>query len=239
MIRYILFSFCLFLSVSNILAQDEVSFKGIDNIYEREKIILSLPLLTQLDINSPSLGLALDVKLTKWLGVHQELGYVNNWLNPFFATLENSASDRNVLKNGVKYVIEPRLYPFYKKGAFASRMFFAPSFDFRYVNIGREEWMFRNNFSYRQLMKYKVNKLAYGGLVKFGFTTNVKKFMPVDFVFGLGARIAYLSNNLPDDASRDNNTTGLFFLGNSIIEGEVLHPSVLFGIYLHLPVDKK
>lgn len=238
MIRYIVVSFCLFLSVSKVLAQDEVSFKTNEDEFEREKIILSLPLLTQLDINSPSLGLALDLKLTKWLGVHQELGYVNNWLNPFYTSIDYSFSNRRLLKNGVKYVLEPRFYPFHNKSLFASRMFFAPSFDFRYVNIGRKEWVSRYNASYQQFLKYNVDKLAFGGLVKFGFTTNLKKKLPIDFVFGLGARYTYLYNNLPADATQTSSRNNIF-VGNPNIEGEILHPSVLFGMYLHLPVNKK
>ena len=238
MIRASIFIILFLFSFLKIEAQNEVAFESVENKFEREKVILSLPLLTQLDFNSPSVGLALDLKVNKWLGVHQELGYINNWLNPFYAALDYSFSDRYLLKNGIKYVVEPRFYPFFKKGTFSSRIFFAPSFDFRYVNIDRKEWVSRNNASYQQFLNYKVDKLAFGGLVKFGFTTKIKKFMPIDFVFGLGARYTYYYNNLPVDAEQ-NNATNIFFFGNPNIEGEMLHPSAHFGMYLHLPINKK
>lgn len=216
---------------------EEIPFQSIDNEFAREKLIFSLSLLSQLDINSPSLTVGLDLKLNEWLGVHQELGYVNNWLNPFYNVLDEAASLRVKNKNGVKYVVEPRFYPFNKQLLFASRMFFAPSFDFRYVNIGRNEFVSRYNGSYTQKMKYSVNKLAYGAVLKFGFTTKLRKFMPIDMTFGLGARYTTKTNSLPDDANAIP-VNNFLFSNSGLVSGNQWHPSVQFGMYLHLPVNK-
>lgn len=239
MIKKYLASFLCIAMLSFTFAQEneEPSFKSLDNEYKRDKLILSLSLLGQLDINSPSLSLGLDLKVNEWFGVHQELGYVNNWLNPLYSLLDESSSLKTKNKNGVKYVLEPRFYPFNKQKIFASRLFFAPSFDFRYVNIGRNEFVSRFNGSYTQKMKYSINKLAYGGLFKFGFTTKLRKFMPIDMTFGVGARYSTKYNNLPLDADVLNGNN--FVFANPTIKGNQWHPSVHFGLYLHLPVNKK
>lgn len=221
-------------------AQDdnEISFQSIENGTVRDKYILSLSLLSQLDINSPSLQLGLDIKISEIVGIHQELGYINNWLNPIYAVIDQEYSQNYKLKNGVKYIFEPRFYPFNKEKKISKSMFFAPSFDFRYVNIIRNGWVGRYNFSYTQNLDYNVNKLAFGGMFKFGFTTKPKKRMPIDLVFGLGTRYSVKTNNLPDDAELINNSNGFFFVGASAIEGNQWHPACYFGMLLHLPAFK-
>ena len=147
--------FAIILCTSFAQYSEEPSFNSIDTEFSRKKAILSLSLLSVLDINSPSISFGLDLKVAEWFGVHQELGYVNNWLNPAYHFVDIDASGREKNKNGLKYVLEPRFYPFDKEDLFRSRMFFAASFDFRYVNIGRNEFVERYNNSYFQKMKFK------------------------------------------------------------------------------------
>lgn len=226
------------LTIGSFAQEEEISFQSIENESARDKFILSLSLLSQLDINTPSLQLGFDIKITETIGIHQELGYINNWLNPLYAYLDQEVSQNYKLKNGVKYIFEPRFYPFNKEKKISKSMFFAPSFDFRYVNIKRNSWVGRYNFSYRQNLDYHVNKLAFGGMFKFGFTTKPNKRMPIDLVFGLGTRYSTRSSNLPEDAEFINNGRGFFFSGRALVEGNQWHPAAYFGLLLHLPVFK-
>lgn len=235
--KYLYLTICI-LFFLGAKAQDEFIFPSMNNEFQRDKVVLSLSLLSQLDFNSPALSFGLDLRATDWFGVHQELGFVNNWLNPFYAIIDQSYSDNNKFKNGVKYVLEPRFYPFKKDRLVSSAMFFAPSFDFRYVNINRNnEWVSRFNGSYNQKMNFAITKFAYGGQFRFGFSTGLKKFMPIDLVFGLGARYAVKSNNLPQDAEPLNNSMGFLFTRTEI-SGSMWHPSASFAMMLHLPFKK-
>lgn len=229
-----------FVLVFQLKAQDEYTSTSITEKpkFERNKHILSLSLLSQLDFNSPSLQFGYDLKLAEVVGLHQELGLVNNWLNPFYSFIDNSYSGRIKNKIGVKYVIEPRFYPFHSKSLMASRIFFAPSFDFRYVYTFRNEWVSRMNFTYQEKMTYGVQRISYGGTLKFGFSTKLKKATPIDFVFGLGARYVTRTNNLPEDANLIFNGNNFLF-SPSDISGNVVLPTASFGMFLHLPIQKK
>ncbi len=239
--KYLLFilscSFFLVVHAQENENDKDFAFQSKNNEIVRPKTMLKLALLSQLDFNSPSLQLGLELKATKWLGIHQELGYVNNWLNPFYTFIDHSLSEKEKIKNGLKYIFDARFYPFSKESTFGSRIFFAPSFDFRYVVIQRNEWIFRSN-SYRQKMRYNVQKLAYGMHAKFGFTVALEKAMPVDMVVGLGARYLSLRNNLPNDA-QINNGQNNFLISRPPINGDFWYPSVYFGMLLHLPIYKK
>lgn len=239
MIKYTLIALSFVFSY-NINAQEteeEVLFESsFSNHFERPKSMLKLALLSQLDFNSPSLQLGYEFKVHKNLGIHQELGYVNNWLNPIYALLDHNFSRKQKIKNGLKYILEPRFYIFGKDKAFSSRMFITPAFDFRYVVIQRKEWVTRN-LSFQQNMKYNVQKLAYGMHAKFGISTSVKKRMPIEIVLGIGARYTTLKNNLPDDATTTRGSNN-FLVPRPRIEGNFWSPSVHLGMLLHLPTKK-
>lgn len=237
LLLFISFSFCIGLNAQENENDSDISFQSKSNEIVRPKAMLKLALLSQLDFNSPSLQLGLELKATKWLGIHQELGYVNNWLNPFYTLIDHSFSEKEKIKNGLKYIFDARFYPFNKESTFGSRIFFAPSFDFRYVVIQRKEWVTRANI-YQQEMQYNVQKLAYGMHAKFGFTVAVNKAMPVDMVVGLGARHLTLSNNLPKDAQVSNGQNN-FLVGRPNIVGNFWYLSAYLGMLLHLPIHKK
>lgn len=240
MINKILIIACLF--SLNLQAQqedevnDDLSFKSIENGLDRPKTILKLALLSQLDFNSPSLQFGLEIKANDWLGIHQELGYVNNWLNPIYTLIDHRVSQREKIKNGFKYLFETRFYPFNKNKAFAGRMFFAPALDFRYVDIQRKEWVRINN-AYLQKIKYNVQRLEYGFNFKFGITTKVKKLMPIEMVIGLGVRYISLSNTLPENIEIQGQNNS--FVGRPPVEGSTWMPSAYMGMLLHLPTKKK
>lgn len=228
---YLLFLVFISIGLASFAQESDESFSsGVK--YPREKHILSLSLLSQLDINNPSIQVALEHKITEWLGIHQELGFINNWLNPFYTFFDNQSSSSSKLKNGVKYIVEPRFYPLDKDELFGSRFFIAPSFNFRYVNIKRDELVFRFNNAFQQQMQYDVNKIVFGGMLKVGFTTKLRKAMPIQMVFGLGARSSQKFNNLPEDAERANG--GGFFFDSPRIEGTQWHPDAYFGMLLQL-----
>ncbi|MFT4644307.1 MAG: hypothetical protein ACI8ZX_000708 [Planctomycetota bacterium] len=216
---------------------DDVHFKTIALAYERPVFTMKLALLSQLDFNSPSLQVGFEFRLAKWLGLHQEVGYVNNWLNPIYTLIDHRFSDNEKSKNGLKYIIEPRFYPFVSDRVFASRLFFAPSFDLRYVVINRDEWVTRHQ-SFQQKLKYDVTRLAYGANVKFGITTSIKKRLPIEMVIGIGARYVALNNTLPDDVNISQGSNN-FLVQRPSIEGNSLHPSFYFGMLLHLVSSKK
>lgn len=240
MIKYFIILFIIFL-FSSVFAQenevnDDIRFKTINLDYERPKLTFKLALLSQLDFNSPSLQLGLEFRLASWLGVHQEIGYVNNWLNPIYTLIDHSFSKRKKTKNGLKYIIEPRFYLFPKDKAFSSRLFFAPSFDFRYVVINRDEWVIRSN-AFQQKLKYDVTRKAYGLNAKFGMTTSIKKKLPIEMIIGVGARYVTLINTLPADAEIFQGSNN-FLIQRPSIEGNSWQPSAYFGMLLHLVSSK-
>ena len=223
----------------NINAQEEdIEFKSIKNNLERPTAIFKLSLLSQLDINSPSLQLGLELKLSKLIGIHQELGYVNYWFNPIYVALDQNFSQVAKNKNGLKYILEPRFYLFDKEKLFSSRIFFAPSLDFRYVVIQKKEWVSLNNNAYRRKMKYNIQRLAYGINAKFGFTTSIKKKIPIEMAIGIGARYVTLKNSLPDNSTISSGNSNNFLFPRPRIEGEFWTPSVYFGMLMHLPIKK-
>lgn len=239
--NYIIILFSTFCFVSTFAQEEEftndVHFQTIDFEYERPKVIFKLALLSQLDFNSPSLQFGLEFKIAKWLGLHQELGYVNNLLNPFYTIIDHSISERVKIKNGIKYIIEPRFYPFISDHVFTRRLFFAPSFDFRYVDIQREDWVTRKQ-AFQQKMKYNVTRMAYGINAKFGMTTSIKRILPIEVAIGLGVRYVTLKNTLPADAEISQ-TSNNFFFSRARMEGDSWHPSFYFGMLLHLVSSKK
>lgn len=215
---------------------DEIHFNTINLEYERPKVIFKLALLSQFDFNSPSLQVGLEFKLTRWLGLHQEVGYVNNWLNPIYSVIDHNFSQLEKSKNGVKYIIEPRFYPFVSDRVFASRLFFAPAFDFRYVVINRAEWVTRNQ-AFQQYLKYDVTRMAYGFNVKFGITTSIKRKLPIEMIIGVGARYITLTNTLPDGTSVSNGSNN-FLIQRPNVDAEFWQPSFYFGMILHLVKSK-
>lgn len=213
------------------------SFRSINNEFNRPKLIYKLALLSQLDFNSPSLQFGLEISLSDRIGLHQELGYVNNWLNPIYTLIDHEFSKKIKIKNGFKYIIEPRFYVFNQNKLFFSKMFFAPAFDFRYVVIQRKEWLNVNNL-FRQNFKYNVQKLEYGLNLKFGFTTSIKKLLPIEMVVGVGARYISLTNTLPFTSSVSQGANN-FLVRRPAIEGSYFDPSIYIGMLMQLPFQKK
>ncbi len=234
MIKHYFLTFVLFSFSISLIAQEIQNAENTSVTYPREKYILSLALLSQLDINSPSLQVGLDIKVNEWFGVHQELGFVNNWLNPFYTFWDNFASSKPKLKNGLIYIVEPRFYPLSKDRLFGSRFFISPSFNFRYVNIKRNEMVSRANGAYRQQLKFDINKLAYGGMIKVGFTTKLAKARPIQMVFGIGARYSQRFTNLPDNVSNENDINIIFPISKPKYRGNQWHPDAYLGMLLQL-----
>jgi hypothetical protein len=238
MIKKIIFlTVLLSFFINNINAQEDyIEFDSIKSEFQRKKIIIKLALLSQLDVNSPSLQIGLEIKLSEFVGIHQEFGYVNNWLNPLYTLTDHNYSQKHKIKNGFKYILEPRFYLFNKDKIFSSRLFFAPALDLRYVVIQRKEWVTVNN-SFQQNMRYNVRKLAYGFNLKFGFTTSIRKKIPIEIAVGLGARYVTLKNTLPANAIIGSGVNNFIF-GRPKIEGNYWFPSAYFGMLLQLPVFK-
>ncbi len=235
--KYLFITLCLLFSVNSFTQEsdnDDLSFNSIVNNIQRPKLIYKLSLLSQLDFNSPSLQVGLEVRLSDLVGLHQELGYVNNWLNPVYALIDHEFSKKEKIKNGFKYIFEPRFYFFSEnKNETLNRMFFAPALDYRYVVIQRNEWITRE-MSYQQKILYNVSRMEYGLNLKFGFTTSVKSKMPVEMSFGLGARYITLTNTLPPYSSINQGANNFLAL-RPAVDGNFWNPSAYIGLLLHLP----
>lgn len=204
--------------------------------YPRDKWVINVPVLSIFDFTAPSLNVGVEYRAHHVLGLHLEAGYINKWINPLYGAIEQGIADNNS-RNGLKFRLDPKLYPFYKsRSAFGSTLFFAPSFEFRYIKTDRSDFVWRYNRSYRQKINYATNRLAYAVNLKFGFTVSPQKKVPATFSFGLGARYIDVSNNLPKDASFDGRG---FIFNRNITNAQFWFPSAYIGISLNFPVKKK
>lgn len=204
--------------------------------YPRDKWVINVPVLSIFDFTAPSLNVGVEYRAHHVLGLHLEAGYINKWLNPLYATIEQVISE-NVARNGLKLRFDPKFYPFYNaKKAIGSTWFFTPSFEFRYIKTNKNDYVWRYNRSYSQKMDYAIDRLAYAVNLKSGFTVGGQKKLPTTISFGLGVRHVDVSNNLPEDASF---VSGGGIFNTNADNRKFWYPSAYFGISLNFPVKKK
>lgn len=169
----------------------------------REKFSVKIGILPIMDFVSPSLNIAVENRLSQKLGLHQEVGYINNYINPIFNFLykESFEATRNI--NGVKYFVEPRIY---FKPRINPHLFFAPSIYYKFFTSNTEVEMMRFNGQYFQMMDFRRNLHQLSFLLKVGNTIDIdSEKLGMDLSGGIGLRHFWINDNLPADAQPAQN----------------------------------
>lgn len=225
---------CLFLFVFQCfyaqLQDDSLSFNDTQKF---KRVSYKVPLLSILDFTAPSLNFGIELRISKSFGLHQEVGFVSNFINPLYYSVQvaNLDDDERRVNNGFKYWIEPRWY-FFKD---CSSMFIAPSFNYRYNVYNHDEWLFRNsnNGGFRQKYEFSRRFNYYAFLLKYGDSIETDFNFSVEIYLGIGYRILNISEseNLPGDARLGNN--------NSFFSTGIRRSGSYFGVAAQLGLALK
>lgn len=169
----------------------------------REKFSVKIGIFPILDFSSPSINVGIENRLGPRVGLHQEVGYINNYINPVYNWFYRDAfeAERNI--HGIKYFLEPR---FYIKDRVNPYLFIATSVFYKYFTSNTEVEMMRFNGQYFEMMNFRRNLHQLSFLVKVGNTVDIDSDrVAIDLSGGIGWRRFWVSDNLPPDAQPAQN----------------------------------
>lgn len=210
--------FLVFSSLFAVAQEDSLSFK------HKASVNYKIPLLSWLDITSPSVNFGVEVRLTKRFSLYQEVGYINYRVNKLFYEME----PRKV--QGFKINFEPRFHMHTRKN---KSLFLTPSIFYKYDNeFIKDAHFWRHEGQYIQLIDYSRIRNMLAITPKFGFQFfNKNKAVGFEVSSGIGFRmlnIAYSKNDIPNDATLSDRFSGTFFLKRD--RGTFYRPNFFIGL---------
>ncbi len=224
---------CFIIALKFSFAQEETERKSLTKEAHKYNIAYKVPLNSWLDFVNPSLNFGVEKTFSSKFSLYQELGYVNDNLNPLYDYI----LPRNF--NGVKVLIEPMLYLNHNR---SSSLFLTPALLYVFTSEQLDDYEFsRFDGQYFQQFDYKEHKHIVSLTPKVGVNIiKPEKMVGFEFSAGIGVRVIHLaSNDIPDDAFKNKNNNDTQWLFSSLRKdfGTYVRPNVSISIAL-LFLDK-